>query len=1168
MAGTNTTSLEYILGIRPELKDVQTLKSGLVKVVSDASGVFSKRMSQKIAEALKQQHRGVARIAQEVHTLEKRLDQERLTAQERAATQAQLRLAKTSLSQEERAFRSRLLQEDQIIKRREAAFEKTLKSQRTLAAVGGMGEKFGDEVSSAFADLTSQDLPRMLKSSLGKTGKMLEKGGTKIFQSSKDPGDKGAQFGKLLSSLGSTLALIGAVAAGLAMIFKIFLDMDAKIKEINKDLLEGGTAAADLGDSFGQIKSSLTTVRKAVTDFDFNKSWGVVAKDNIALINSFSEAGLTFKEITKGSRAATESITMLQESMAQVFTMSKLTGMAVPELAGHMAEYVEDMGLGLEGVTTRFHNVLDAAKNSGFATKRFMGMLLQATSGMSMYNVRLEEAAGLLMQLGDILGSKMGGEFLQNLSRGFRDTSVEDRVLTAKKAGVGRLNSIYRKGAELAAEELQKRIGESKVGDQIWNTLTEAMRAGGQLGANEIAETLGARDLASKLSGLSEDARDDLVYAVSKIDKDLARQIGGQAMKSMAFRGGLGGTQASMQVAGPAETLLTKLYGAAAVLGKRVDQINPSAIYEAMASGKISGSQGEEFLQLYNVGGQYAAMARDIKKAQEELKKSPHDLATINESLKKAGLMLDESGKAFRISEEGGIGPEVKGFDDLILTAGKELEGAMAKLDPKSDAEEIAQGIASQTTELAKVLEQGTESILARLYDVVLRFYNWVTGEGMKEGEKEMQTKLVRQASEDAQKAREEMLRAREEKTKLEKQLSVERDDEKKKALLEEMKVWDKEISSAKARESAAQRRGSAYADVRPEDVETMRRAGVSVEGRIVGAAQRSLLKTTLGSSKTVDSAARMAASSDRTKASPLQKSFREKSGDVASNIWHANLGEVIGRGLAQTIYGRAPTGESAPVEGGEQRTALKKWWVEFMRKELQYLLHDVPGAMAPTSLGESENFAWTVGDTMSWKSEGKSREEKLEDLRKYLEGSLSDPKRAREIMEYFRKELIAYDKQEELLKTNPKDTATEIDKKARDRDKERLEAFLRAKGVGGEKAVAKALMGKGPLPGWVNKKVAPLQGDLLQHFGGVLGGGALGTLKPPEVKDFLMRVGKGGMEVLRIDPNDVLMGAKPGGAVAGAKTARGGVNVFHLYGEGPGVLNTITKAQRAGLLS
>jgi hypothetical protein len=71
----------------------------------------------------------------------------------------------------------------------------------------------------------------------------------------------------------------------------------------------------------------------------------------------------------------------------------------------------------------------------------------------------------------------------------------------------------------------------------------------------------------------------------------------------------------------------------------------------------------------------------------------------------------------------------------------------------------------------------------------------------------------------------------------------------------------------------------------------------------------------------------------------------------------------------------------------------------------------------------------------------------------------------------------------------------------------------------------------------------------------------------PPH--DFLLRVGRRGIQKMRIDPGDVVMGTKQGGAVAGAPSGRGGgaANVFHMYNDGPGILATVIKAQKAGVL-
>jgi len=73
-----------------------------------------------------------------------------------------------------------------------------------------------------------------------------------------------------------------------------------------------------------------------------------------------------------------------------------------------------------------------------------------------------------------------------------------------------------------------------------------------------------------------------------------------------------------------------------------------------------------------------------------------------------------------------------------------------------------------------------------------------------------------------------------------------------------------------------------------------------------------------------------------------------------------------------------------------------------------------------------------------------------------------------------------------------------------------------------------------------------------------------------PPAGDLVMQIGSEGVKFAqRVDPGDVGVFAKAGGALANAKGGGGGgVNVYHLYGEGPGVLNTITKAQQSGLLS
>jgi hypothetical protein len=77
------------------------------------------------------------------------------------------------------------------------------------------------------------------------------------------------------------------------------------------------------------------------------------------------------------------------------------------------------------------------------------------------------------------------------------------------------------------------------------------------------------------------------------------------------------------------------------------------------------------------------------------------------------------------------------------------------------------------------------------------------------------------------------------------------------------------------------------------------------------------------------------------------------------------------------------------------------------------------------------------------------------------------------------------------------------------------------------------------------------------------------GKLGSGPAKDFISYFGSSGNWSQRIDKADdvSLIAQKPGGALS--KAGGGGrMNIFHLYGEGPGVMNMIIRAQQAGLLA
>ena len=162
------------------------------------------------------------------------------------------------------------------------------------------------------------------------------------------------------------------------------------MKDLNRTLMTSGLAGADLADQYGRLGDTLTNISQHFAEaFTLKNVWGTTAKDHLEILGGFASAGVSFRQMKEGIAQAADGMKRLEEYTVAALTYSKLLGLSTQEMSSTMASYMEELGLTLEGVSGRFANITVAAKESGFATKRFFNMLLQATSGMSMYNVRL-----------------------------------------------------------------------------------------------------------------------------------------------------------------------------------------------------------------------------------------------------------------------------------------------------------------------------------------------------------------------------------------------------------------------------------------------------------------------------------------------------------------------------------------------------------------------------------------------------------------------------------------------------------------------------------------------------------------------------------------------------------------------------------------------------------
>lgn len=674
-----------------------------------------------------------------------------ITAEARARAEAGAKQVKEDIKALKAKQALELAGEGKVAERRIAALDAYKKKfGEDLDRSGFSAEKaedFGQSIGDAFGEAISGDI-----SDIGKLIKRLggaaAKGGGKLEAGAgaKDGGvgKSLGGLGKVIGSLGKVLMVAAGVFAVFAAIGKAILDADAKTKELNREIFSAGIAGADLADTYGNVTDAINSTRTAFTKaIAFNMKWGTLAKDNLEILGQFAEAGYTFKEITAGARNAKEEMKRLQDATEMTLIYSKLLGKSAGEIAVDSATLMSDFGFTLKGVKEQFGAIISVAKDSGFATKRFYGMILQATSGMSMYNIRLSETAELLTMLGKTLGQNLAGDYLSGLVKGFKDESTEDRIRKTLTTGVKRSLDILREGAVDAAEDFQHALkqfatGNKEKGQDFWAAMAKGMGKGTKV---EDVQGMGAEELARALQKMPKEMQNSMLAAASASNPDLARQLSAVMGKSQAFGEGLSAAQAARSYAGPAEALALQLNELQRVVGKRVDQIDTTNEKEMMLVDKQLGLSAEEVRKLQAIGGHYAGINDMMLEEQEKIKKLDPESA-MAESLewnlkyaKEFGYMVDQAGQRFKATFVPGMdtamasgGPMEDSVEGLILGAGEAVQEELG--ETLSQDLMTAMEIADNTRDMAHIMEAGTNALLETISGTVGKIIGWLTGSG------------------------------------------------------------------------------------------------------------------------------------------------------------------------------------------------------------------------------------------------------------------------------------------------------------------------------------------------------------------------------------------------------------------------------------------------------
>lgn len=544
-------------------------------------------------------------------------------------------------------------------------------------------------------------------------------------------------MGKFMGGLGKAAGALGAIVAAGIAVYKGIVAIDAKVTELNQSLLKAGTTAADMGATVDDLKTKMRDLHDAA-DFSFTNTWGITGKDMGAVLTAFNQTGITVKRIRDEMGQGTTAMKAFQEATQAALVYANLLGESAPEIAEKMGTYMEGLGLTLQGVQDQFAAIYEVAKSSGFATKRFFGMVLQVTSGMSMYNVRLSETAVLLKDMMKAVGQKEGAELLQSLAGKTSKKGTQERYATML-ADVGEKDTrdIVNRAAMKKARAIVTRVRDAGMTGQF----DQAAKVVGVKGADftdpkKLAVALGKataeqrRLLIGELQGLGKPA-EALAQAVSSLMDTAEAMEGTGKDKRAGILKGMGNLDLGGELALIAAS--TKLTG-----GKLLDELTGMGRV-IMEQRGYSLEEQDKFAMLFrSMAGSFQVLQKEAagitSKDQISYEMQKHQAEQYGMAVQ----WDEKTGKAvIKEAVLDGLGniqwgdAAMKDLRDMLMERGAAFE-ALGKGEQDRQLE-LAKRTADATTAISHTLDQVIERLLIKIHGIaqkILGFFSEWMGEG------------------------------------------------------------------------------------------------------------------------------------------------------------------------------------------------------------------------------------------------------------------------------------------------------------------------------------------------------------------------------------------------------------------------------------------------------
>ena len=488
-----------------------------------------------------------------------------------------------------------------------------------------------------------------------------------------------AAAGDAAAAMSTAAVAVAGIAAALALAFAWMVAADDYQKKLNKTILDGASNADIFGKSYGaatattlNLTDTLKAARGAAADTAI--AFYLTADDTARVLNELNQAGVTYKTIIDGAKTAQAAQERFTEAIGKTISYASLLGVSTSELAQYQNTLMKDVNMSLDHTYDMFGMINQASLASGMSTKSFLTAISQATSGMALYNVRVEEAIGFIKNFGKIVGETDAGKFFEKFTKpGTPGDNLKAATTAVAGVGVEKVREIYKHAAETAAEDFYKNaLGKE---DAIKQVFAETSAAAGEIGKLLLsAQEADRKKGAEGLQKLSADDRAAIFTKLGQYGQGLNRRFEGMAELAV----GAGSSDINV-LAGVMDNLnaTSKMLLLEGKLGVLRKEAGKGALGDAQTSATLQTFLGELAPEM---SGEEQKGMLDIFIAQEKLldfvKNVQAGKATSTEqgALRDAGLTID--GKTVK-SASGKI------IDDL--TALLESNAEFAKLNAPKD---------------------------------------------------------------------------------------------------------------------------------------------------------------------------------------------------------------------------------------------------------------------------------------------------------------------------------------------------------------------------------------------------------------------------------------------------------------------------------------------------